>query len=209
MNKQLVDFQKRFLDSLFMLDKFPSNIKEDILNYVEFRNELTKESDRGCALLAASYLDHLLEGVLKTRLIGSDKHLKTLLSFNGPLGTFSSRILMSYSMGIIPKVIMDDLQIIRKIRNDFGHSPIIISFENERIKSLSDNLKLISKTNEDPRSKFITSVFFVLGTLTSLKIEKVKFDSPKEIDFEKIKNTSDNFRELLETLFSKGSEEEE
>ena len=53
---------------------------------------LNKESDRGCCLLAVSFLDNELKLLLEKKLVGSAKQKKEILGFNGALGTFSSRI---------------------------------------------------------------------------------------------------------------------
>jgi DNA-binding MltR family transcriptional regulator len=107
-------------------------LRENILEWVTFTSELSKESDRGCALLAASHLDFLIEDLLKVKMVGTKKQVQSLFDFNGPMGTFSSRILISFSIGLISKSYVKDLQIIRKVRNEFGHSPSIINFDNER-----------------------------------------------------------------------------
>jgi len=195
-DNDILDLQKRFLD-LIMPDSFPDELKTNMREYIYFRKELTSESERGCALLAASHLDFLLEKVLKVKLIGSNKLKKQLFDFNGPLGTFSSRILMAYSLGLISEIRLNDLQTIRKIRNDFGHSPSIISFEDEKIKSLCNNLNLCTKSNKTSRSKFTTSVSWISGGLMALVHKEKPFEPNEEIDIQKVKNTSEEFRNLV------------
>lgn len=163
------------------------DLEKEIIDYIDFRRELTKESDRGCALLAASHLDYLLELMLKSKLIGTPKQLDSLFDFNGPLGTFSAKILMSFSLGLISKVRMNDLQTIRKIRNDFGHSASVINFTSEKINSLCNNLKLIRKSNNCARSKFITSVGFVSGAIMAEKFKDKKFELVDNLDDNRIK----------------------
>lgn len=79
-------------------------------------------------MLAAAHLDFLLEQLLREILVGSKKHHDKLFDFNGPLGTFSCKVSLSYSLGLISFEMMHDINIIRRIRNEFGHSPFIISF---------------------------------------------------------------------------------
>ena len=108
---------------------------------IEFRNQLDSETDRGCALMAGSFLDYELERLLREKLVGGKKHLDSLFDYSGPLGTFSSKINISYSLGFICKTSFSDLNLIRKIRNDFGHTHYALSFESEIIKSKVNNLK--------------------------------------------------------------------
>ena len=108
---------------------------------IEFRNQLDSETDRGCALMAGSFLDYELERLLREKLVGGKKHLDSLFDYSGPLGTFSSKINISYSLGFICKTSFSDLNLIRKIRNDFGHTHYALSFESEIIKNKVNNLK--------------------------------------------------------------------
>jgi hypothetical protein len=191
---KFIELQKKLMEKLLPLEKLPKEIVNIAYEYTSFRRELTKESDRGCALLAASHLDFLLSETLKAKMIGTPKELKALLDFNGPLGTFSSRILISYSIGLITKFHTKDLQLIRKIRNEFGHSTSIKDFENPKIKQLCDQLKLTIRSNKTSKSKFISSVSFITGALSGLIIKTDKFATKEEIDVEKFKDINDAFR---------------
>lgn len=150
---------------------------QDAKNYINIRLELEKESERGSVLLATSYLENLLEEILRKRLLGNKKHLDSLFDYTGPLGTFSSRISLTYSLGIISENEFNDLSIIRKIRNDFSHNPTIIKFSAQKISSLCDKLKCIYRINLDtPRKKFNTSVSYLAGSLKGYYYTSEKFN---------------------------------
>lgn len=190
------------IDTLIPFEKLPKGLKEMTTNFFFFRKELLKESDRGCALLAASYIDSVLEVVLRNILCGSKKHLDSLFSPNGPLGSFSSRILVLYSIGFLSKNQLHDIQAIRKIRNEFGHSPKIISFADGKIKSLCDTLKLIGKHSNTPKEKFITCVGFITGTLEGyiLSGEQNKFKEREEVDIQKTQEGTQRIVELAKKI---------
>jgi DNA-binding MltR family transcriptional regulator len=57
-----------------------------------------------------------------------------MMQLNQPLGDFSNKIKMCYCLGLIDKIIRDDLNLIRKIRNEFTHD-LYASFESDKIKS--------------------------------------------------------------------------
>ena len=80
-------------------------------------------SDRSCVIVAAAYIDELLEYLLKNFVYSpsSEKEDKDLFSGYGPLSSFSSKILLSYRLGLISNYEYKTLQIIRKIRNTFAH----------------------------------------------------------------------------------------
>ena len=133
-DQQTAELQRKLMDQLIPFKKLPKGIIETIFEFITFLQVLIKESDRGCALLATSHLEFMLQKALSATLCGPDKHLKSIFDFNGPLGTLSSRILLSHSIGILSKFQLHDIQFVRKIRNEFGHTAKIISFENEKIK---------------------------------------------------------------------------
>src|SRR5438105_1091543 len=112
-----------------LIDKFNSKFDE----IFELRKCLTEETDRGVALMVASYLEGELEHLLKNYFIADKKVTDELLSQSGPLGTFSSRIDITYALGLIGSKAHRDLHLLRKIRNDFGHSSKKILFSDSHI----------------------------------------------------------------------------
>ncbi|MGK5615180.1 hypothetical protein ACSNKO_00180 [Proteus mirabilis] len=68
-----------------------------------FLNELHEESDRGIALLSASIIEDWLSTILKSFLIDNEASKKMLDGFNAPIGTFSAKINMAFSLGLIMK----------------------------------------------------------------------------------------------------------
>lgn len=93
-----------------------------------------KESDRGAAILAGSFLEHYLGLFLQSFTVDEAVSQK-LFSGMGPLATFSQRIAVAYAFGYIDKKIYENLENIRKIRNYFAHHPIDGSFEDEEVKN--------------------------------------------------------------------------
>ncbi|HDS3386344.1 TPA: hypothetical protein QID73_000287 [Proteus mirabilis] len=98
-----------------------------------FLNELHEESDRGIALLSASIIEDWLSTILKSFLIDNEASKKMLDGFNAPIGTFSAKINMAFSLGLIMENEYKEIEIIRKIRNEFGHSWHGISFKTQKI----------------------------------------------------------------------------
>lgn len=102
---------------------------------IEFRNTLDEETDRGVALMSAAFLEGELEALLKEYFINDNAVVGKFFSFNGPCGTFSSKIDMCYLLGLIGERAKRDLHLIRKIRNDFGHTATPLSFESQQISN--------------------------------------------------------------------------
>jgi DNA-binding MltR family transcriptional regulator len=105
--------------------------------------EFKGDSDRAAAIVGASYLDELLKEVLLDYLVeDTNKNDKELFSGNGPLSTFSSRINLSYRIGVISENERKMLHGIRGIRNEFAHKLSGASFTDESIKQRSLNLSV-------------------------------------------------------------------
>ena len=80
----------------------------------DFRPTLTPETDRGCALMAAAYLDSQLDELLRAVFIDDQKVVGALLRREGPLGSFSAKIDMAYSLGLLPADAYRDLHLTEK-----------------------------------------------------------------------------------------------
>ena len=67
-----------------------------------FNNEIKNTTDRSCVIVAAAFIDDMLEMLLKSFLTESSKTDNSdLFENNGALSTFSSKIKLSYRLGLI------------------------------------------------------------------------------------------------------------
>lgn len=92
----------------------------DSLGYFDM---FEKESDRAAAVLAASYLEAVLEEVLRTWLPPNpavvDAFFDPLQS--GFLSTLSAKKNMAYALGLVSTADRKDLQVVANVRNFFAH----------------------------------------------------------------------------------------
>jgi hypothetical protein len=105
-------------------------------------NELKKESDRAAAVLAASFLETQLETLLKKVLI-NHKDRDLMFGAFAPLGSFSAKISVAFLIGLIPEDIYKDLNVIRKIRNEFAHKYDTLAFDLSPVKDWVDNFEFV------------------------------------------------------------------
>jgi DNA-binding MltR family transcriptional regulator len=155
-----------------------------------FRRALTAESDRGCALFAAAYLDQALSELLYCSFVENKNMEKELFEGTAPLATFSSRIRLAFYLGKISAGCRADLDTIRKIRNDFAHDVALISFDSQSIADRCRNLAFsyhIGKAR--PRAHFTSAASGILGkihmvTLLSAAPEEKRDDRPAEAEKE-------------------------
>ncbi|EGR3934234.1 MltR family transcriptional regulator [Vibrio cholerae] len=157
-----------FLEELMTgtIDVLPEHIGNPIKKILEFRKTLNSETDRGCALMAAAYIDEKLGELLKAYLVDDPKIIERMFDFNGPFGTFSSRIDSTYSLGLLPGNVYKDIHLLRKIRNDFAHVSTPLTFDDEPISSRCRELNLDGKHNTSkPRGKFTRAMMAALGVI--------------------------------------------
>lgn len=111
------------------------------LTLIDFHNLFNNEvrDDRTIAILGGTFLEMCLEHILYA-FLPEEKEAKKLMEYNQPLGNFSNKISMVYCLGLIENVVREDLNLVRKIRNEFAHN-LYASFENEKVKSWCNGLK--------------------------------------------------------------------
>lgn len=97
----------------------------------KFLSTFNKESDRGAALVAASMLDDRLQEILAGFFIESSAAKDLIAGFNAPLGTFASRTSAAMALGLIQENEFKEINLIRKIRNEFGHGWEPLTFNSE------------------------------------------------------------------------------
>ncbi|MEY8211376.1 MAG: MltR family transcriptional regulator [Colwellia sp.] len=151
--------------------------KKKIEEVKAFRSTLTKESDRGCALFASSYLDKALSDLLYCALAYDKKIERDLFEGNAPLSEFSARIKMAFYLGKISKVEKRDLDLIKKIRNEFAHNANAIDFEEEKIKNQCRELSFSYHDKDHrPRGHFTAAC---LGLLANINNETMLCQAPE------------------------------
>ena len=137
---------------------------------------LTKETPRGCALVAGALLDERLLKLIQARMIAraTANKFDSFFESLGPLASFASRTHLVYLLGFITDNVYQDLCVLRDIRNRFAHSPEDIDFNDDKIKTNCAKLRHYMKrrVNDNPRAQFI----FAAATLDTV-LEYLIFDS--------------------------------
>lgn len=103
-------------------------------------SELEAESDRGAGLIAVAWVDDALGHLLRQHFVDDDA-ADALLIGDVPLATFSAKIKMAYALGCISKEMVDDLTLLRKVRNEFAHDRTDIKFTKPSIKDRCNSIK--------------------------------------------------------------------
>ncbi len=163
-------------------------MKRSLADAIGLHRELTRESDRGMALLSASYLDSRLQNAIRHRLCPGKKQLDKLLGVHGAAGTFSARIDLAMLIGIIGTKPAKALHIIRGVRNEFAHHPAPMDFETPVIASKCGPFsQFVERDSPSPRHIFVTVSLMCLSSIETanelipkLEVREEKFFVTKE-----------------------------
>jgi hypothetical protein len=111
--------------------------------------EFGSESDRAAAIVVGAMLDDALKALLEKKLAAPLAKDRSIVDGpNAPIDSFSSRIDASCQLGLISHYLARDLHLIRKIRNEFAHTPLECTFGSERVMNWVRALEEASDYNK-------------------------------------------------------------
>lgn len=126
-------------------------------------HEIEHQSDRGAALIGASLADIGLRWTMRCRLVHFKDCDQILFEKEGaPLGSFADRIRVARAIGVIGPGVEADLDTIRRIRNQFAHSPLKIDFTHDLIAA---EIEKLLPDNPDWRPEWTPQRRRYLGTI--------------------------------------------
>lgn len=125
--------------------------------------------DRAIVIIGAAFLETILEHILIEFLPEDEKEVDILLQYDKPLGTYANKVRMIYCLGLMEKIIMEDLKLVGKIRNKFAHN-LSASFEDNDIKSWCMSLKWHREYFflHNPPAETTTRDFYQVGVNTRI-----------------------------------------
>lgn len=124
--------------------------------------EYNNGDDRAIVIIGGSFLDIILDHILLAFFPEDEQEIERLTNFDQPLGTYANKVRMAYCLGLIEKIVKDDLKLIGKIRNRFAHD-LYASFDDQNIQSWCKELKWhkISMMMEPPPEATIRDLYQV------------------------------------------------
>jgi mannitol operon repressor len=105
-----------------------------------FLDSLHAETDRGSALSAASFSEELLKSILLAFMAEVPATGDLISGFEAPIGTFSAKIKLTFALGLIDLELYRGLDAVRKIRNAFAHQWTPVSFNEQPVPDLINNI---------------------------------------------------------------------
>jgi DNA-binding MltR family transcriptional regulator len=134
-----------------------SRLPMDVNSYFD---ELTAESDRACALIAAAAVADGLRDLIYQYCfnISKEEYEHIFYSQNAVLGSLANRAEIAKALGLISPEEYGAISVIRRVRNEFSHSMAQFTFDNELIRAELDKLSnFLTKIGdaELPKTMFI------------------------------------------------------
>jgi hypothetical protein len=131
----------------------------NLQDYLPYLEEVGKESPRGKVLVSTGFMEEVLKEILCAFLIESKVVEQLFEGGNAPLGTFSARAKLAFTLGLISEKEFQDIDLIRKIRNEFAHN-VKASFDDPVIGS---RCKLLQHKVPDHPDRRECPIFCVRG----------------------------------------------
>jgi DNA-binding MltR family transcriptional regulator len=128
----------------------------------DFLNQVDAESDRGVALLAASFVNAALRNCLLDHFTHAKPGRELLDDSNGPLAGLSAAAKACRALDIITDSQYERILIIRTLRNDFAHSWQPLDFSMPGVRK---TLRQFNMTAGSSRGLFIAAVSDLLREL--------------------------------------------
>lgn len=158
------------------------------------KKELSKQSDRGAAILAGVHIDIRLREAIEVRLFDhqlpkQQTLFNRLFEGRGPLESLSAKADLAFATLIIGPHTYADINIIREIRNFFAHELDVgknnsrISFETQSIAAKCKNLWLPQnepevKPSTAARATFLSALWIIDGLLEKSVIHTKVYKKP-------------------------------
>lgn len=142
--------------------------------------DIANVNDRVVGIVLGSDVEWYLEQLLLAYLPNATPEI--FLASNGPLTDFYAKNHLAFSMGIIPKALLKDLEVVRRVRNAFAHARAPMRFSDAPImsecqKMSSHPIHFKERAEEFPeefarseKENFFYSAGQVIIDLTTLKM---------------------------------------
>ena len=96
--------------------------------------EIERQNHRAAGVLAGAMVEEVLQFALMCHMVFQSKtDLEKLFEYPEPLSSFDAKIRMGYALGLYGRIIRNDLDVIRRVRNAFAHAKKPITFTTPKI----------------------------------------------------------------------------
>ena len=124
--------------------------------------DYSESNDRAIAIVGPAFLDTLLTEMLVNFFVDDDKEVLRLLEPERPLGAFGAKVSTCYCLGLIGKIVKQDLRLVAKVRNRFAHD-LRADFSDPKIAGWCKELRWHKHTFPDTPANATNRDLFQVG----------------------------------------------
>ncbi len=153
-----------------------ADIGEMIADLLKKIGEQGERTHAAFVLSSTSVLEAALQSAIQTKFRPLDKTMtERLFEGYGPISSFAAKIDLAYALDITTTEVHTDLNKIRRIRNEFAHSPDMLTLGSQRVKQLLNLLRKPETKKTDMLEIFFECVManykFLEAYLTRMGVE--------------------------------------
>lgn len=131
--------------------------------YADYQNQ--QRNDRSFAVIGAAMVDAYLINLLRRAMSENitKSEIDDMFDYRNPLGAMSAKIKIAFAFGLIDKMLRDNLDNIRNIRNEFAHGlyykgdktsdAIRVSFDAKTIVDMCNRFSIQCSMSSDHGSR--------------------------------------------------------
>ena len=130
------------------------------------------EEDRGLVLAMNAFVEDALRRLLLTYMRPGKTTIDLLDGFNAPLGTLAARIKACSALGLLHPIQLADLELARKVRNQFAHGWEPCSLSEPKIAALVERMsgdRFLGGAEETLKKRFHSTLLCALTEMESLR----------------------------------------
>jgi len=176
--------------ALAFIDKIDDSVpvSEDDITLMR---TLLQESDRGCVLVGAAYLDNELEIMLRTNFLNNEQVIKKNINLlfkggNALLGSFWAKTNIALALGLINNDVYNALDKIRDLRNAFAHKAEPVFLTDDRVAPIHSKLEVYMQKITKAFREVINDNLLEIheaGKENNNQIENESFLSTQKVEF--------------------------
>ncbi len=166
------NFIKDMLDANFdrARDRTPLE-KEVATEAASLASYLIEADTRTCCVLAVSLLeDTLKKNFVEKWKIEGRKTYDSYFGGNGPISTLSQRTLVAQALHWIPDRLFKEIDLLRKIRNEFAHNHRVHSLTEEPLRSYAAQLEARERTWDKDDAAIYQAAYREISIETQLRM---------------------------------------
>lgn len=141
---------------------------QSLENLNRFLQVVGEQDDRAMVLSLATFIEDTLGRLLLAYFRNCKSTRELVEGFNAPLGTLGSRIKAAYSFGLTTEEQYKDMELLRKVRNQFAHNWEGVTLERNDIQALIGQLSGYTLDHKPIEGRLRQKL---LGTLSCCCIE--------------------------------------